>query len=217
MTNGTGVTATLPSGLSGALVGNTYTISGIPTAAGAISVIGTGLCTASAALTGVITINTTATPTGLAIQDSCLGTIADFIVSGDIGAVFTWYATNTSTVAISSTTPAVLNTSYYVSQMVNGCEGPRLEVTASGPCLGKEEFDLASFSYYPNPTSDIVNISYSKEITHVKVFNMIGQQFLNKDINATTTQIDMSGYANGAYFIQVSTENAMKTVRVIKK
>ncbi len=217
VTNGTGVTATLPSGLSGALVGNTYTISGIPTAAGAISVIGTGLCTASAALTGVITINTTATPTGLAIQDSCLGTIADFIVSGDIGAVFTWYATNTSTVAISSTTPAVLNTSYYVSQMVNGCEGPRLEVTASGPCLGKEEFDLASFSYYPNPTSDIVNISYSKEITHVKVFNMIGQQFLNKDINATTTQIDMSGYANGAYFIQVSTENAMKTVRVIKK
>jgi hypothetical protein len=46
---------------------------------------------------------------------------------------------------------------------------------------------------------------------------MIGQQLLNKDVNATTTQIDMSSYANGAYFIKVSTENAMKTVRVIKK
>ena len=46
---------------------------------------------------------------------------------------------------------------------------------------------------------------------------MVGQQLMSKVLNANTTQIDMSRYANGAYFIQVTTENAMKTVRVIKK
>jgi len=217
VTNGTAVTATYPAGLTGTLVGGTYTISGTPTASGAISVTGTGLCLASAALTGGITVNATAAPTGSATQDSCLGTIADFVVSGDSGAVFIWYATNTSTVAIPLTTQTVLNTNYYVSQIVNGCEGPRLQVTAFGSCLGKEEFDLASFSYYPNPTSDVVNISYSQDLTNVKVFNVIGQQLFSKEVNASSTQIDMSAYANGAYFIQVSTENAMKTVRVIKE
>jgi len=217
VTNGTAVTATYPAGLTGTLAGGTYTISGTPTASGAISVTGTGLCLASAALTGGITVNATAAPTGSATQDSCLGTIADFVVSGDSGAVFIWYATNTSTVAIPLTTQTVLNTNYYVSQIVNGCEGPRLQVTAFGSCLGKEEFDLASFSYYPNPTSDVVNISYSQDLTNVKVFNVIGQQLFSKEVNASSTQIDMSAYANGAYFIQVSTENAMKTVRVIKE
>ena len=217
VTNGTAVTATYPAGLTGTLVGGTYTISGTPTASGVISVTGTGLCLASAALTGDIIVSVTAAPTGAATQDSCLGTIADFVVSGDSGAVFIWYATNTSTVAIPLTTQTVLNTNYYVSQIVNGCEGPRLQVTAFGSCLGKEEFDLSSFSYYPNPTSDVVNISYSQDLTNVKVFNLIGQQLFSKEVNAASTQIDMSAYANGAYFIQVSTENAMKTVRVIKK
>jgi hypothetical protein len=83
--------------------------------------------------------------------------------------------------------------------------------------LANQDFDMTQFSYYPNPVIDLLNVSYSQDMTNVKVFNMIGQQLLNKDVNATTTQIDMSGYANGAYFIQVSTENAMKTVRVIKK
>jgi hypothetical protein len=46
---------------------------------------------------------------------------------------------------------------------------------------------------------------------------MIGQQLMSKQINSNSAQIDMSNYANGAYFIQVTTDTAMKTVRVIKK
>ena len=76
---------------------------------------------------------------------------------------------------------------------------------------------MTQFSYYPNPVIDLLNISYSQDMTNVKVFNVIGQQLFSKEVNAASTQIDMSAYANGAYFIQVSTENAMKTVRVIKK
>jgi hypothetical protein len=40
---------------------------------------------------------------------------------------------------------------------------------------------------------------------------------LNKEVNASTVQIDLSSFANGAYFIQVTTGTAMKTVRVIKR
>jgi hypothetical protein len=64
---------------------------------------------------------------------------------------------------------------------------------------------------------DLLNITYSQDMTSVKVFNMVGQQLMSKQVNSNTIQVDMSNYANGAYFIQVTTENAMKTVRVIKK
>ena len=163
-----------------------------------------------------VTINVTAAPTGAAIQDSCTGTIVDFIVSGGSGAVFTWYATNTSTVAIPTTTTAVIDVFYYVSQTINGCEGPRLEILASGPCLGNEGFDLTKFSYYPNPTNDFVNVTYSDEITQVKVFNMLGQQVIERKVNATTTQVDMSKLASGTYFLEVTSNEVSKTVKVIK-
>jgi hypothetical protein len=167
-------------------------------------------------LSVAVTVNTVAAPTGAAVQDACTGTIADFVVTGDTGAVLTWYATSTSTTSIPTSTPAVLNTFYYVSQTVNGCEGPRLVVIASGPCLGNEEFDMTSFSYYPNPTRDIVNISYSKEITEIKVFNMLGQQVIDTKVNSTTTQVDLSRFATGTYFIEVTSDEVSKTVKVIK-
>ena len=164
-----------------------------------------------------VTVNVTAAPTGSATQDSCTGTIAAFVVNGATGATFNWYASNTATSTIPTSTTAVLNTIYYVSQTVNGCEGPRFAVTASGPCLGKEAFDVANFDYYPNPTNSLLNISYSAEITQIRVFNMLGQEVLSQKLNATTTQVNLSQFASGTYFVQVTADKVSKTVKVVKE
>ena len=217
VTNGTAVTATYPAGLTGTLVGGTYTISGTPTASGAISVTGTGLCLASAALTGDIIVSVTAAPTGAATQSlSSLLTVGDIVV---VGSNIVWYASSADATAGINPIPAsqiLANTIYYATQTVAGCTSTSsLAVTIV--TLANQDFDMTQFSYYPNPVIDLLNISYSQDMTNVKVFNVIGQQLFSKEVNAASTQIDMSAYANGAYFIQVSTENAMKTVRVIKK
>ena len=217
VTNGTAVTATYPAGLTGTLVGGTYTISGTPTASGAISVTGTGLCLASAALTGDIIVSVTAAPTGAATQSlSSLLTVGDIVV---VGSNIVWYASSADAAAGINPIPAsqiLANTTYYATQTVAGCTSTSsLAVTIV--TLANQDFDMTQFSYYPNPVIDLLNISYSQDMTNVKVFNVIGQQLFSKEVNAASTQIDMSAYANGAYFIQVSTENAMKTVRVIKK
>ena len=46
---------------------------------------------------------------------------------------------------------------------------------------------------------------------------IVGQELLSKKVNSSTAQVDISNFANGSYFIQVTTETAMKTVRVIKR
>lgn len=156
-------------------------------------------------------------PTGAATQSlSSLLTLGDIVVTGSN---ITWYATAanaTSGTSPLSPTQLLSNTTYYATQTINGCRSAAsLAVTIT--TLANQDFDMTQFTYYPNPVIDLLNISYSQDMTSVKVFNIVGQQLMSKQINSNTTQIDMSTYSNGAYFIQVTTENAMKTVRVIKK
>ena len=164
-----------------------------------------------------VNVNVVPAPTGAATQSlSSLLTIGDIVV---VGSNVVWYATSANAAAgLNPLLPSQLltNTTYYATQTISGCRSTTsLAVTIS--TLADQDFDMTQFSYYPNPVINLLNISYSQEMTNVKVYNMVGQQLLNKNVNATSTKIDMSGYANGAYFIKVSTENAMKTVRVIKK
>jgi hypothetical protein len=164
-----------------------------------------------------VNVNVVPAPTGAATQSlSSLLTIGDIVV---VGSNVVWYASIAN--AASGTNPLspsqlLVNTTYYATQTISGCtSSTSLAVTIS--TLALQDFDMTQFNYYPNPVINLLNISYSQEMTNVKVYNMVGQQLLNKNVNATSTKIDMSGFANGAYFIRVSTENAMKTVRVIKK
>ena len=104
---------------------------------------------------------------------------------------------------------------YYAVNVVGSCSSTPLAVTVS-VTLGNEEFDNLSLVYWPNPTSSIVNISYSKTISQLSVTNILGQQVLSKDVNSTEAQIDFSGMAEATYFIKIFSEGMEKVVKVIK-
>jgi hypothetical protein len=164
-----------------------------------------------------VTVNAVSAPTGAATQSiSSTLTLSSIVVTGTN---VVWYATSANAAAGVNPLPystLLANTTYYATQTIGGCtSATSLAVTIT--TLANQDFDMTKFNYYPNPVINLLNISYSQDMTSVKVFNMVGQQLMSKEINASATQIDMSRYANGAYFIQVTTENAMKTVRVIKK
>ncbi len=84
--------------------------------------------------------------------------------------------------------------------------------------LSTNNFDLSKFSYYPNPVKDVLNLSYIKEITAVKVYNILGQEVLTKSIKGNTHQVNMSALSNGTYMVKVITaDNYTKTIKVVKK
>ena len=82
--------------------------------------------------------------------------------------------------------------------------------------LKVDDFNTYSFNFYPNPVKDNLNLSCSKEISSVKVLNLIGQTLLEKSINATTAQLNMSGLSSGTYFVEVKSLDSYKTFKVIK-
>ncbi len=105
---------------------------------------------------------------------------------------------------------------YYAVSVVGSCRSTALAITVT-VTLDRNTFDVANFNYYPNPTSDILNISYSDSITQVRVFNMLGQEVIIRKVNATSTQVDLSSFASGTYFVEVTSDQVSKTIKVVKK
>jgi hypothetical protein len=82
--------------------------------------------------------------------------------------------------------------------------------------LSANSFDNKNFTYYPNPVKDILNLSYTKNISNVTVFNLLGQQMSFKTVNANQSKVDMSNLAAGTYMVKVTADNEVKTIKVIK-
>ena len=82
--------------------------------------------------------------------------------------------------------------------------------------LNTGSFDAANFSYYPNPVTDILTLSYSNTISEVVVYNLLGQQVLTAKPNAPQTQMDVSGLNTGTYMVKVTSDEGSKTVKVVK-
>lgn len=86
--------------------------------------------------------------------------------------------------------------------------------------LASESFHANEFAIYPNPTTSVLNI-HSKlnvAISEVNVYDLLGKQLLNKKINVSTTEIDMTNYSPGLYLLEVVSENNQKSIhKIIKK
>ena len=83
--------------------------------------------------------------------------------------------------------------------------------------LSNSDFDNSNFLAYPNPVRDIFNISYTTEISSIRVINMIGQEVISKTINATSSQVDMSQLSAGTYIVNVTVGDSVKTLKVVKQ
>ncbi|WP_299767330.1 T9SS type A sorting domain-containing protein [uncultured Dokdonia sp.] len=90
--------------------------------------------------------------------------------------------------------------------------------TATVPeLLSVDESFLQEFSFFPNPSSDILTISNPQaEIQEVSLVNIIGQEVLRKEINAMRSDLDISNLTKGVYIMQVMSNGQKGVYKVIK-
>lgn len=91
------------------------------------------------------------------------------------------------------------------------------KVSAYDAALSNDTFDTSSFVAYPNPVKDVLNLSYTSTISNVKVVNLLGQQVINKTTNDKDVQVNMSDLAVGAYIVNITVEDTIHTIKVIKQ
>ena len=71
------------------------------------------------------------------------------------------------------------------------------------------EVILPDVKIFPNPTSQFLNIHSPTKELDVSIVNAVGQTISNYSIENTDTQIDVSNFSNGIYYVQFFYKNQL--------
>lgn len=83
--------------------------------------------------------------------------------------------------------------------------------------LSSSNFTLDNkVTFYPNPVKDILYLDYISA-SKATIYSLLGQQLEVKDIDTSSSTIDLSKYAKGIYIITLENENQTQTIKVIKE
>jgi hypothetical protein len=127
-----------------------------------------------------------------------------------------WYSSLTSSTPLADTTSLVDGTTYYASQTLNGCEGPRLAITVTVQ-LGVSDFNTVKISYSPNPVTNFLDVKSNEILKSVSIINALGQIVFSKNFNNTDLQLDLSDLSAGSYFVKVQSNEKQNTFKILKK
>ena len=84
--------------------------------------------------------------------------------------------------------------------------------------MGMEEASALDFSIYPNPTSGTVYLNIeSKTPGNIYIFNTSGTAIYSNKYVPGDLKINMEGFSQGLYFINIQTENKVVTKKMILK
>ncbi|MDG1245844.1 MAG: T9SS type A sorting domain-containing protein [Polaribacter sp.] len=81
---------------------------------------------------------------------------------------------------------------------------------------GIDDQDLVSLNMYPNPASDVLNISAQSTINSVEIFNVLGQKVITMQVENTSAEINVSNLNAGIYLIKYEINNSSSTKKFVK-
>jgi hypothetical protein len=132
------------------------------------------------------------------------------------GVNINWYMSETGGIPMNLNAAVLEGNTYYISQTINTCESIRTPVLIVAT-LGVNEFETASFKYYPNPVTDSMTLSYTSQISSIEVFNLLGKKVLYLTPKSNTAKLDMNNLPIGVYILKLTSEGKIRVVRVVKK
>jgi hypothetical protein len=111
---------------------------------------------------------------------------------------------------------------YYVTAVMNNsalgtliCEPASDTIEVTFPAVGIEDLASHGVVLYPNPSNDVVNVVSTATIRSIEVLNYIGQVvYTNKSIDTKKMQLHVSTLQAGVYFVKVTTDQGLKTVKI---
>ncbi len=167
---------------------------------------------------GSLTVETDTTP-GTTMTDSVLsvftgtcGSLTEVGCDDDAG------NGNFSKVVLSALTPgSTLYIGVWTYSFSGGGIDGDFQLSAYDASLTSNTFSNSNFTFYPNPVKNVLNISNATTIYKVQVVNLLGQEMIVKSMNDTQGQIDMSQLGAGTYLVKLTSDDQIKTIKIIKE
>ena len=102
-----------------------------------------------------------------------------------------------------------------------GCSDSVLKdeiITVVNPVTGIEKNKEVTFSYYPNPVSEILWLTSNERIKTVKIFNISGKMIKSLIFDSETVTIDFSSLKSDIYILEINGfRDSKKSIKIIKK
>lgn len=85
----------------------------------------------------------------------------------------------------------------------------------AGTTIGIQNNVLSEVTLFPNPTSGILNVNAVEANTSIEIFNVIGDKVYSNSLVKGANSLDLSGLANGAYFVKLNSNGQVTTKKVV--
>lgn len=124
----------------------------------------------------------------------------------------------TYSVQMVATNPNFSNSPVTITQASYICVGNG-NCTAAGICdqtNSVNDLVLNNIAMYPNPTTDILNITSDDNLS-IAIFDITGKQIYQSQAELMNHTIDLSKHSKGLYFVKVTKNNKVFTEKIVLK
>ena len=89
--------------------------------------------------------------------------------------------------------------------------------TNNEPTMGVNQFNSNIFSHSYNKDSDVLKIESSTlNFNNIQLYNVLGQEVINKNLSQTKESVNLSGLQDGVYLAKIMMEGQVKTLKFLK-
>ncbi|WLD24269.1 T9SS type A sorting domain-containing protein [Flavobacterium dauae] len=93
----------------------------------------------------------------------------------------------------------------------------KLANSECGSGLSTDDFNALSFNVYPNPTTGVINVETTEQLSAFTIYDATGR-LIRQSMFDGSNQINLENTSNGVYFIRIVTvEGNAGTVKVVKR
>jgi hypothetical protein len=83
--------------------------------------------------------------------------------------------------------------------------------------LSNNSYNISKAMLYPNPTSNVLNIESVGNIQTIAIYNVLGQEVMNRETNGTSVSLDVSGLNAGIYVVKTMIDGNVSSTKFIKE
>lgn len=92
-----------------------------------------------------------------------------------------------------------------------------LPYDVTGTVLSLVDNTFEGFSFYPNPTTNILNVNAKANIESISIYNVLGQELISVAPGNINAKVDMSGLSAGMYVMKATVNGTVGSFNIVKR
>ena len=80
--------------------------------------------------------------------------------------------------------------------------------------LSNAQNEIQNFEYYYNPSNDLLRLSSDEIIKNIQIYNVLGQNIIEKNINNYNHVLNLSNLSTSIYFVKAEGENGVNIFKL---